>query len=98
MIVDEVSASVREGGRIFTRPQDALDARVVRGGVVRYWGSPSVTSSAVDGGIVSQGAAADADKPLSQLGPRTPAIAPIPPVPPVPPIPATPPSRRRGII
>lgn len=92
MTVDFVAAAVHDGGRIFTKPQSALAANIARGGVITYWGNPRVTSSVEDGGAVTRGAAGEADKPLSELGPGMDAQPPVPPVPPVSPI------RRRGSI
>jgi hypothetical protein len=83
MAVDRVTAAVRDGGRIMTRPQDTLTAQVARGGAVTYWGSPRITSSVDQGGVIARGNAADIDKPLDELGITN---APVPPVPPVPPV------------
>lgn len=85
-----VVASVQHGGRIFTTPQKTLVAEVEQGGGITYWGDPQVRRSIQHGGVVGRGAAADASKPLHELGPT------VPDVPPVPPVPPTPPARRRG--
>ncbi|HEX5734124.1 MAG TPA: DUF2807 domain-containing protein [Blastocatellia bacterium] len=83
MALDKVTASVEEGGRIFTMPQSALSASIVNGGEITYWGDARVESSVRQGGVVIKGTAAEADKPLSELSPP---LEPPPPVPPVPPI------------
>lgn len=77
----EVTASVAQGGMIFTRPGRRLDARVEQGGAVTYWGRPAVTRSVHQGGVVQRGADKDLDRPLSDLGPGPPAIPPVPPLP-----------------
>jgi hypothetical protein len=82
MAVANVTASVESGGRIFVKPTGAMSAKVEQGGVITYWGDSVVTSSVQHGGVVAKGTAADADKPLAELGPQPP--APPPPVPPVP--------------
>jgi len=82
MAVANVTASVDSGGRIFVKPTGAMSAKVEQGGVITYWGDSVVTSSVQHGGVVAKGTAADADKPLAELGPQAP--APPPPVPPVP--------------
>lgn len=82
MSVDRVTAAVREGGRILTKPQETLVAKVTHGGVVTYWGTHHVTSTVEDGGVVSRGAPADADKPLDKFGPASPVVPPVPPLPP----------------
>jgi beta-lactamase regulating signal transducer with metallopeptidase domain len=81
-----VTASVDSGGRIFVKPASALSATVEQGGVITYWGDAVVKSSVQRGGVVAKGTAADADKPLAELGPQAP--QPPPPVPPVPSVPA----------
>jgi hypothetical protein len=85
MTIDAVSARVRDGGRIFTKPQKTLVANIARGGAVTYWGSPRVRSSVEQGGVIARGAAADADRPIEELGPAILDLPPVPPVPPVPP-------------
>jgi beta-lactamase regulating signal transducer with metallopeptidase domain len=80
-----VTASVESGGRIFVKPASALAATVEQGGIITYWGDAVVESSVKHRGLVTKGAAADADKPLAELGPRSP-----PPPAPVPPVPAVP--------
>ncbi len=84
MTVDVVNAEVEQGGGIFTKPQRALNARITQGGAITYWGSPQVKSSVQHGGAVSKGRAADADRPLSELGPGLQDVRALPPVPPVP--------------
>ena len=80
--VDDVSAAVEHGGRIYTKPQKTLVANVAQGGNITYWGNPHVTSSIDHGGVIARGATADADKRLLDHG--DPGIA--PPVPPTPPV------------
>lgn len=87
--VANVTTSVDNGGRIFTRPRAALTATVEQGGNVTYWGEPVVTSSIRYGGVVVQGEAADAERTLAELtGPEF--IRPLAPTPPVPAAPAQP--------
>jgi|SRR5687767_8482241 len=81
---DAVAASIESGGGIFTTARRALAATINSGGAVTYWGDPRVEKNVRDGGVVQQGKTADADKPLSEMNPRMPLIAPIPPVPPIP--------------
>lgn len=80
MTVDVVTAAVQHGGRIFTAPQRALVAHIAQGGGITYWGNPQVTSSVEQGGVVVKGAAADADRPLPQLGPSLRSLRPLRPV------------------
>lgn len=82
MALANVTASVESGGRIFVKPASALSATVEQGGVITYWGDAVVKSSVRHRGLVTRGTAADADKPLAELGLQPP--APPPPVPPVP--------------
>jgi beta-lactamase regulating signal transducer with metallopeptidase domain len=85
MPVASVTASVFNGGRIFTRPATALSAKVERGGNVTYWGDAVVKSSVFGGGVIVKGTAVDAEKPLAELvGPKLRAPPPVPPVPAVP--------------
>lgn len=81
MTVDVMSAAVKDGGRILARPQGTLAASVTRGGGIMYWGNPRVTSSVTQGGVVERGDAADANKPLQDLGLAAPAVPPLPPLP-----------------
>ena len=55
IIVDNVTASVDQGGRIFAMPTASLDATVSHGGVITYWGNPRVRRSMLDGGAVQKG-------------------------------------------
>ena len=64
MSVQNVTAAVYSGGRIFTKPQASLVAAVAHGGAITFWGSVQVTQSVSQGGVVVQGDPADADKPL----------------------------------
>jgi hypothetical protein len=83
MAVERVTASVDQGGRIFTIPQVALFASVMDGGNITYWGDARVQRSVQHGGVVTQGTAAEADKPLSELSPPHPSTPPIPELPPI---------------
>jgi hypothetical protein len=78
MALDRVTASVEEGGRIFTMPQIALSASIVNGGQITYWGDARVESSVRHGGVITKGTAAEADKPLSELSPPLPSLPPVP--------------------
>ena len=78
MEVDRVTAAVKQGGRILTRPQETLVATVAHGGAITYWGNPRVTSSTMKGGVVSKGAADDADHPLIELDGGRPAVPAVP--------------------
>jgi hypothetical protein len=88
MAVDNITASVDQGGIIFTRPQTAMFAKVANGGNITYWGGARVKSSIKGGGVVTRGTAAEADKPLSELSPSIPLMVPV-----VPALPAIPPAR-----
>jgi hypothetical protein len=85
MTVDSVTASVDQGGRIFTKPQSTMIASVRQGGSITYWGDAEVISSVQHGGVVTKGTAAEADKPLSDFGPSLPSVPPSP-IPPLSPI------------
>jgi putative autotransporter adhesin-like protein len=65
--VQSATASVYSGGRIYVKPQTTLVASVAQGGAITYWGKPRVTSSIKRGGVVEAGAAADIDKPVSEV-------------------------------
>ena len=73
LAADQVVASIYSGGRIFLKSRKTLDATVESGGAVTYWGDPGdVRRSVHHGGVVTPGAAEDAEKPLSELaGPAT---------------------------
>ncbi len=89
MTVAGITASVASGGRIYAKPLTTLSATVEHGGAITWWGNAKVQSSIRDGGVVIEGPAADADRPLTEMGAALlPAPAPVPHVPPVPPIPA----------
>ncbi len=92
MKVEAVAARVQSGGRILAKPQESLAAHVSQGGVVTYWGAPNVHSRVEQGGVVGRGVAADAGRPLAELGPDFETIPPMPPTPPVPPVPPVPPA------
>jgi hypothetical protein len=55
MVVDKVTASVDQGGRILTVPGTWLLARVSHGGAIIYWGNPQVRRSIEDGGAIQKG-------------------------------------------
>lgn len=74
--VDRVNATVRHGGRIFTRPRRDLAASVSQGGNITYWENPRVRSSVRHGGVVMKGEAADAWKALVEFGPGAPPSVP----------------------
>jgi hypothetical protein len=86
MAGDRVTASVEEGGRIFTMPQTALFASVVNGGEITYWSEARVESLVRGGGAVTKGTAAEADKPLSDFEPTPSVPPPIPPLRPIQPV------------
>ena len=80
MSVDTVTASVHSGGRIFTRPQNALSAKVADGGIITYWGDARVSKSIKGGGVVTKGTAAEASQPISDSGLPLLSVPPVPPV------------------
>jgi hypothetical protein len=86
MAMGRVTASVEQGGRIFTMAHIAMFASVVNGGNITYWGDADVKSSVHGGGSVTKGTEAEADKALSKLNPPLPFVPPTPPVPPIPPV------------
>jgi hypothetical protein len=67
MVVDRVTASVDQGGGIFTVPRAWLFARVSHGGVITYWGDPQVRSSVDHPGAVNKGIASQINAPLSEV-------------------------------
>jgi hypothetical protein len=81
---EQVTASVEQGGGIWTRSSRQLDASVTQGGAITYWGEPTVRQNIEHGGAIVRGRAEDATRPLQELGA---ARAPVPPVPPIPPHP-----------
>ena len=68
MNADRVTASVEQGGRILTVPQQQLFATVQQGGVIIYWGDARVESSVQHGGDVQKGIAAEKTLPLHEAG------------------------------
>jgi len=51
----DVDASASDGGALSVQPRRTMNARAVDGGVVRYWGTPTVKNLvANDGGAVHQ--------------------------------------------
>ena len=67
MVVDRVTASVEQGGAIFTVPRAWLFARVSQGGVITYWGDAQVRSSVGRHGGVNKGRADQINAPLSEI-------------------------------
>ena len=62
--VEQVSASVSQGGMIAVRPARQLSAAVSQGGNVTYWGEPAVTRSINRHGVVMRGKPEDMETPL----------------------------------
>ena len=85
IIANNVSASVREGGAIFTRAELSMKASVFNGGAITYWGKAEVKTSVEGGGVVSKGAMTDLNKPLSEFNGS---LSQLPAVPPPPAVPA----------
>jgi hypothetical protein len=76
---DAVTASVAQGGLIYTRAEQRLDAAVNQGGAITYWGEPRDVHRAIShGGVVQRGDAAEAGRSIEESVPE-------PPVPPMPP-------------
>lgn len=67
VVVDRVTASIEEGGRILVRPHIVLTASIESGGQIIYWDDPSVKPSIKNGGIIAKGSPADLNKPISEL-------------------------------
>lgn len=80
ILANNITSAVNQGGRILANPQMTMVASVSNGGVITYWGNAQVTSSTQHGGAVNKGAAADLDKPLSEVD--TPLSSPPTPAPP----------------
>ena len=87
LAADAVAAAVAQGGLIYTAPRRRLGASVNQGGMIFYWGDPSVTPAISGGGGVVRGRPEDRDLPLGDLQPQPPPHPPVAPVPPVPPVP-----------
>lgn len=64
---NNITAAVKQGGRILANPQVTMAATVSNGGIITYWGNAQVTSSTQHGGAVNKGASGDLDKPLSEV-------------------------------
>lgn len=62
--VDEVTASVSNGGLIAVRPERRLAVAISQGGNVTYWGNPSVSQSIRQGGVVERGSPERAEGPI----------------------------------
>jgi hypothetical protein len=67
MAADRVTASVDQGGGIFTVPRAWLFARVTQGGMITYWGDAQVRSSVGHRGAVNKGSASQINLPLSEV-------------------------------
>lgn len=52
---NSVSAAIRGGGEISTRPETALSAAIMGGGIIRYWGEPQKSIAVQGGGSVVRG-------------------------------------------
>jgi hypothetical protein len=52
---DRVTATVNQGGGIFTSPRTWLSASVANGGNITYWGDPQVKQSVDHAGAVQRG-------------------------------------------
>jgi hypothetical protein len=77
--VNNVTAAVHDGGKIFARPRNGLVVSIADGGAVTYWGNPqNITKAIKRGGVVEKGEAADADKPLSEIGSAAPPVPAVP--------------------
>jgi hypothetical protein len=85
---DAVTASIAQGGLIYTRAEQRLDAAVTQGGAITYWGEPRDIHRAIShGGVVQPGDAADAERSILEVMPQAPKAPALPPVPPEPPTP-----------
>jgi len=78
LAADQVTASVKQGGRVFTTPRNALSARVVQGGLIEYWGEARVEKSVSHGGVIIKGQPDEADKPIEEIGTSLPPVPPVP--------------------
>lgn len=78
---NSVSASIAEGGVIYTKPKESMSASVTNGGDITYWGNAAIVSAVKGGGVVTRGDAADADKPLAELDPSHASVPAIPSLP-----------------
>jgi len=78
LAAERVTASVEQGGRIFTTPRSDLSAKVVQGGLIQYWGDARVEKSVTHGGVIVKGQADEADKPLEEIGSSLPPVPPVP--------------------
>lgn len=83
LTVDEVVASVREGGMILAAPGIKMVASVDQGGVIRYWGTAKVRAAVHQGGLVEKGTPADRARTLAELQPHLAALPPLPPLAPL---------------
>lgn len=75
LAADEVAASVSNGGIILTSAERRLNGAVAQGGRISYWGSPAVTRSVRQGGVVERGRAGD-----DMLRPNLPPLRPLQPL------------------
>jgi hypothetical protein len=67
LVVDRVTASVNQGGRILTVSETSLVATVNQGGFIAYWGHAKVSSSISHGGVVTEGDPRQIGTPLSDV-------------------------------
>jgi hypothetical protein len=67
LVVDQVTASVNQGGRILTVSEASLNATVNQGGFIAYWGHAKVSSSISHGGVVTRGDPGQINAPLSEV-------------------------------
>lgn len=81
---EAATAQVRSGGVILLRAEHTLDASVVDGGRIVYWGRPAARTFIDRGGAIEKGEPAQENTPLSEFNPP---LAPPPNVPPLPPRP-----------
>lgn len=72
---EQVAASVSNGGIILTRAERRLSGAVSQGGRISYWGSPAVTRSVRQGGVIERGRAGD-----ETLQPSLPPLPPLQPL------------------
>ncbi len=80
LTAEQVTASVEQGGGIWTRASRRLDASVTQGGAITYWGEPTVRSNVEHGGVVVRGRSEDVNRPIQDLGAaRAPAVPLVPP-------------------
>ena len=69
-----VEAGVSSGGRILVNPGQEMDAAIVDGGVIFFWGNPRVRSSVRRGGEVAPGDPAYLRRPIDMRDPAVPSL------------------------